>query len=219
MKLSLPNNRTSAFNLVELLLVVIVVLALIGAFVLLPRARVSNSARRINCVNNLKQVGLSFRLWSADHNDNYPMQVSATNGGAMELANSGIVFPIFQVMSNELNTPIILKCPADTNRIRATNFATDFNSSKVSYFVGLDAVETNVTMLLSGDRNLTTNGNPVRSHLVTLTTKSRAGWSSQLHSKNGNVCLADGTVLQVTTAGLQELVEKTGVATNRLVLP
>jgi len=218
MKLSHPNNRTSAFNLVELL-AVILVLALVGVFFLLPRPRVNNSARRINCVNNLKQVGLSFRLWAVDHSDKYPMQVPATYGGAMESANSGIVFSTFQVMSNELGTPKVIACPADANRIAATNFTTDLNSSKVSYFVGLDADETSPQMLLAGDRNLTTNGVPVRSHLLTLRTNSRAGWTSKIHQGHGDVCLADGSVLQATIARLQEVVERTGVTTNRLVLP
>jgi type II secretory pathway pseudopilin PulG len=218
MKLSLPNNRTSAFNLIELLLVLIVV-ALIGVFVVLPQYRLDKRPRRINCVNNLKQIGLSFRLWAGDNGDRYPMQVLVTNGGAMELAHGGIVFPIFQVMSNELGTPKVIACPADTKRIAATNFTTDLNNKKVSYFVGLDADETNPQMLLAGDRNLTTNGVPVRSHLLTLTTNSRAGWTSKIHQDQGDVSLADGAVLQVTIARLQELIERTGVATNRLVLP
>jgi len=216
---SLSNNRMGAFNLLEML-AVILVLTLIGVFIVIPRMRSMNHrSPRINCVNNLKWIGLSFRLWAGDNNDKFPMQVSVTNGGAMELAHSGIVFPIFQVMSNELSTPKIIFCPADTKRVAATNFTTDLNHRKVSYFVGLDADETNPQMLLSGDRNLTTNGVVVRSRLLTLTTNSLAGWTSKIHQDQGDVCLADGSVQQMTSAGLQKLVERTGVATNRLVLP
>jgi len=81
-------------------------------------------APRINCANNLKQVGLAFRTWAIDNDGRFPMQVSVTNGGTMELVSSGLVFPHFQVMSNELSTPKILFCRADTQRTNANNFAT-----------------------------------------------------------------------------------------------
>src|SRR5216117_1389627 len=150
MQLSQPKHRTVALTLVEAL-VVIVVLGLLGALTL-PGLRPARSRQRIGCVNHLKQVGLAFRLWARDHSDKYPMQVSVTNGGTMESASIGILFPTFQVMSNELSTPKILLCQTDTNRTFATNFTTDFYSSKISYFVGLDADETKPSMLLSGDR-------------------------------------------------------------------
>lgn len=40
----------------------------------------------INCVNNLKQVGPTFLVWAEDHNGKIPMEVSAADGGTMELA-------------------------------------------------------------------------------------------------------------------------------------
>ena len=43
---------------------------------LLPAlARAKKKAQRINCVNNLKQVGLAFRLWGGDNDDKYPPRV------------------------------------------------------------------------------------------------------------------------------------------------
>lgn len=68
-------------------------------------------ATTIACVNNMKQIGLAARVWALDNADIYP-----TN---------------FLCMSNELSTPKILVCPADTNRVVAANFSTysDANSS------------------------------------------------------------------------------------------
>jgi hypothetical protein len=73
-------------------------------------------AERIQCVNNLKQIGLAVRMWALDNHDVYP-----TN---------------FLCMSNELSTPKILACPTDTNRVVATSFSsyTDDNCSYQLFF-------------------------------------------------------------------------------------
>jgi hypothetical protein len=50
--------------------------------------------QKIRCVNDLKQVGIAFRLWEGDNNDKYPMAVSVTNGGAMELIATEMSPPV-----------------------------------------------------------------------------------------------------------------------------
>jgi len=85
-------------------------------------------AQHINCVNNLKQLGLAFRIWSGDNKDRYPCNVSTNDGGTMELCardqdgfdRNG--FLSLQVMSNELSVTMILVCPQDKGRHWATNF-------------------------------------------------------------------------------------------------
>ncbi len=110
-------------------LVVITVIAL-AAIVLLPAlAAAKQKHSRLNCVNNLKQTVLSFRVWGGDNGDKYPMDVSVTKGGAMELAIAGDAAGIFRAMSNELSTPKVLICPEDQQHFYATNFSTDFNNS------------------------------------------------------------------------------------------
>ena len=68
-------------------------------------------ALSIQCVNNLKQIGLAARIWASDNQDTYP--------------------PDFLSMSKQLYSPKILVCPADTNRAIAATFAiyTDANCS------------------------------------------------------------------------------------------
>ena len=87
----------------EVLLTVGVLVLL--ASLLLPSLSRGGSSKRIVCVNNLKQVGLSFRIWYGESVDRFPMQVSLTNGGTLELVRRGAVWPHFLVMSNELDTP------------------------------------------------------------------------------------------------------------------
>ena len=182
-------------------------------------------------MNNLKLVGLAFRIWEGDNNDKFPMNVSGTNGGTMELVESGTVWPHFEVMSNELNTPKILICPWDSEREknRASGWASTpampvgavafIGNTNTSYFVGVDAAETNPTMFLGGDRNLMVKNIPLPPGLHSLGTNALAGWTRGLHENQGNILLADASVQQFSTAGLQKALEHTGVATNRLAIP
>ena len=113
----------------------------VGAAMLLPAlAKAKAKAQSINCVNNMKQIGLAFRIWAGDHNDKFPFHVSTSNGGTLELCERGgdgydhSAFRHFQVMSNELSTPKILVCAADTGKAPATDFAS-LQSWNVSYQV------------------------------------------------------------------------------------
>jgi hypothetical protein len=125
-------------------------------------------------------------------------------------------------MSNELSTPKILVCPADTSRIAATNFATDFNNMKISYFVSLDAEDKYPGMLLSGDDNLVVNGVRVRPGILSLSVNASVEWTKErigkLHGP-GYVALADGSVQQAATLTVQSTPVNAGVATNRLAIP
>ena len=206
----------------ELLVVMAVTFILVAVF--LPAiADRKVPAYRIQCVNNLKQTGLAFRIWEGENGDRYPMAVpsTSTNGGSMDFLTGPNAFRTFQVMSNELSTPKILLCPKETetskDRFMATNFTTLCNSN-LSFFVGVDASETNSAMILSGDHNIT-NGTPIRNGLLALTTNRLAGWTSEIHNKVGNVALADGSVQQDSILGLQNQIAGTGVATNWLQMP
>lgn len=217
MKTSISKKRNSALTWIELL-VVLAVLALLAAM-LLPGLSRARSRSGIQCVNNLMQIGLASRIWEGDNGNRYPMAVSQTNGGSMEFLTGPNVFRTFQVMSNELGMPKVLICPHETDktRFRATKFDF-FCNSNISYFLGVDAVETNAAMILSGDRNIT-NGMLIRNGLMLLTTNKSAGWTSEIHDKVGNILLVDGSVQEDSITGLQSQIAGTGVATNRLLMP
>jgi len=172
---------------------------------------------RTNCASNLKQVGLAYRVWEGDNGDHYPMRGFTNELGVSELPKPSNMFRYFQVMSNELSNPKVIVCPAD-NRTAATNFKA-LSNSNLSYFVGLDADETQPTMLLGGDRNLVFNGIAVRPGVLTLLTTNRIEWSGTIHKQGGNVLMADGSVQQVTSSGLQAALAHSGTNVNRLVVP
>jgi competence protein ComGC len=217
-KPSISSHKERGLTLIELF-VILAVIAALAALLIPALIRAKATAQRISCVSCLKQIGLGTRVWEGDHTNLYPMQVSSTNGGTMDFITGPNAFRHFQVMSNELSTPWVLICSAESDRIRAraTNF--DFlSNSNVSYFVGIDANETNPQMILSGDRNIT-NGTAVKNGLLDLTTNKDAGWTAELHKGVGNFGLSDGSVQQVSITGLRVSVANTGLATNRLQMP
>jgi competence protein ComGC len=209
------SQKCAAMTLFEVL-VIIAILAILFA-ILLP-AIIPASGRRqgINCVNNLKEISLGYRIWEGDNGDLYPTGVSVTNGGAMESAATGDVAAVFQVMSNELSTPKILICPQDATHTPATNFATGFSAKNISYFTSVNASEANPQMMLLGDDNFEIGGVPAQSGLLQISTNTPIAWSAARHGYVGNVALTDGSVQQLTTPSLREY---NGRATNRFAIP
>jgi len=201
----MKKNQTQAFTRTDLVAVV----ATVGLLaVLCVRAQQETDARarsqRIQCVSNLKQVGLGFRMWSNDHGDRFPMEMRARQDGSFEAIARGETFRHFAALSNELTRTRILVCPSD-DRERAPSFA-DLSNTNLSYFVGLDADETRPQTILSGDRNLT-NGLPRPNGVLGLEPDRPAGWTAELHGEQGNLGLADGSAQQVNTAGLRRQIE------------
>ena len=193
------------------MLVVVAVVAILAAMLLPALAAAKKKAQRINCVNNLKQTGLAFRLWTQDHEDKYPMDVDAEKGGTKGLVTGADTYRHFQVLSKELGTPKILICPADM-REAATSFAR-LQNRNISYFVGLEVTDANPQMFVDGDRNIT-GPNPAENGVLALVPGRFAGWTPEIHVNQGNVGLSDGSVTQCTASSVRDLLESSGAATN-----
>lgn len=217
MKSTSRHFTQNGFTLVALL-VVIAVLALLAAMLLPALAGAHDRARQIQCINNLKQSGLAFRIWEGDNGDQYPMAVPTARGGTKEFGTGADTFRHFQVMSNELSTPKILICPADT-RTFAVNFVS-LKNQNVSYFVGLDANDEHPQRFLDGDRNVT-SGSASENGILKLIPGGPAGWTAVMHHNKGNLGLADGSVQQCSNSGLRNALLNSGDPTNtwRISLP
>ena len=226
-----PISQRRGFSLLDLLFIILA--GAIVVIVVLPCFAPRPHHKRLGCSNNLKQVGLAFRIWAGDNNDKFPMQISITNGGAMEWAATGSAYEVFLVMSNELCTPKLLFCPEDwsQNRVIASVFA-NWNASNasptvasfpatntLSYFVGLEADETKPNMILSGDDHFSIAGVKPNHGLLSLATNMPIEWRKERHSKQGNIALADASVQMNSTSALRKLLTNTGNATNRLAMP
>lgn len=210
---ALRKTRVTAFTRIELLVVLLVV-ALMAVLVLPGLERVKQKRWRIQCTDNLKQIGMAFRTFAINQDGSLPVQAFAKPMETLWRNKSVEAFRIFQVMSNEMSTPKVLICPADV-RVPAIDLGLGFSNTNLSYFVGLDATEVYPSMWLCGDRNVT-NGLPVENGILELPPNRPIGWTHGMHFPQGNVGLADGSVQGWTSSRLQGL---TGGITNRLAMP
>jgi len=215
MKTISPTHQPRGFTIWDLLIILVTLAVVVGLF--LPASARSGKSPRISCVSRLKQIGLAFRMWSNDNGEKFPMAVPSAKGGSQESIASGAVFQHYLAVSNELNSPKVLACPSDKQRKPTTSFS-DFSNRNLSYFIGLDAVETNPQLILSGDRNISTNSR-ILSGILTLDTNNPVTWTKDMHNRSGNVGLADGSAQQVTDATFQRQVVSTTNLSQRLAIP
>lgn len=207
-------------------LVVIALLVILAVVAVAQLRKAKSHTAYISCTSNLKQIGFAFRLWANDNQSHYPMQLSTNKGGTKELTSAGETYRHFFAAGNEISSPKVLVCPRDQTRTNLpwfpTNF-TQFSNSNISYFIGLDADETDPHLLLSGDRNLTNNP-ASNGPIMMLSGQSDVGWTRELHSVEakesaGNVGLADGGARQVSTRRLREVLANATNVVQRIMLP
>jgi hypothetical protein len=197
---TLPKGGEQKAFVVRELLVIVLCLVLLVLFSFIPHYRaVKRESKNAQCKENLKQIGYAFLLWVHDNEGlGLPVWVSKNNGGSMEYENTSEVFRHFQIIAKELKEPKYLVCPADSQRITASNLLM-LQNTNVSYFVNFENEPKNsspycdlLTMIMAGDRNIT--GGTISNHSMLINSNSPIQWTSDLHNKMGNVVRISGAV-------------------------
>lgn len=167
------------------------------------------------CFNNLRLVGRVVEMFASDHVGQPSWRTYTSDGGTRPITGTkaGAAWFEFTALSNELVTPRILACPADTGVKVAAEFSnngaggymsTGFRSAATSYLINLDNTFNSPAMALAADRNWRTDGfancgngiNNVDAHYYNF---SNAGWTNTVHGLAGHVLRADGSVSLLNT--------------------
>jgi len=230
-------HTSAAFTRNELIVVIVLVAVIGGLLVFMlagPPISVSH-APRITYLNNLKQVGLAYRIWANDHHDRFPASEPARNGGWSEVltnADQGfLAWTNYAIMNVELGgSSKLLVCPSDE---RSNRWDWNYDGKSwhdilkdnrgVSYFIGVSANSGQPQSLLAGDRNMAGGSTPElnfgyspeggQGNDVAIQTYLQARpvcWSLKMHSQGnlvgaGNILLGDGSAQEFTTLSFRTI--------------
>ena len=113
-------GKSRAFTLIELL-VVIAIIAILAAMLLPALAAAKSKAQRIQCVSQLKQLGIGISLFATDRNEMFPPAGYGTPSGQLawdtyinryiggKLPDADLVIGVLDVEVS----PKIVACPSD----------------------------------------------------------------------------------------------------------
>jgi hypothetical protein len=204
-------NKCRAFTRLELF-VCVVCTASLAAVVFPALATTRSRSDVVQCLNNLRQVGRALAMWGSDHGNAPPWQTYTSDGGTRTGGTkvSG-AWQEFASLSNELVTPRILSCTADSS-IVARDFgqftSAAFRAAAISYFINLHTLPEFPTGPLFGDRNVSfpflgscdLGYNNVHGAAPSDTS---VAWTNAVHGFQGNLVTVDGSVAVTTSADMR----------------
>jgi len=193
--------------------------------------RLSSRTEELLCQANLREIGRAYQLWANDHDDLNPFLVETNQGGIKGAPLANNLWYQFSWISNQVRTPRIFVCPADTNTTRiAKDFSThpdggflhpNYRNNAISYFVAFHTFPENPRAWLAGDRNLVASGPSGCSYsgLSSVSVLDRsvvAPWNDTIHGVQGNLLYNDTSCDLVSWSGVTALLQSPTVDSARV---
>jgi len=205
-------TKKHGFTLIELL-VVIAIIAILAALLLPALARAREQARRVNCMSNLKQLGLVIHMYAQDNSEKFPAAENITDPaiyGAGPMTDFNRLVPLY-VTAMKLFT-----CPSSSVDTVATGVP--ILPLNLSYAYALLLEESSALVLPQGTDLVVMvdqSGGPYKNDV----------WNSDLttstilnHTTDGvNALFIDGRVEWVTKNNIATRITNSGTGTKSVL--